>query len=83
MSTTKAKQNQNTDQTSAEVLYQRLGAKWYAFAEVDGEMYMSAVDEAITDDGDPDTWHEGSEEFYHGAISGAQARGGRNTPSAA
>ncbi len=37
--------NKNSDQHMAHVLYQKLGASWYAFTELDGEMFIGKVDE--------------------------------------
>ena len=34
-----------TDTNMAHVLYQRLGKDWYAFTEVDGDCYMTKLDE--------------------------------------
>lgn len=45
MSKTKANQKKSqSDHHMADVLYQRLGQTWYAFAEVEGELYVSRVD---------------------------------------
>lgn len=55
-----------TDQQMANILYQRLGTNVYAFAELDGEVYVSKVDsekeaessdfffDAVTQDTDKD-----------------------------
>ena len=36
---------QNSDYSLAHVLYQKLGNDWYAFTEVDGDCFMSKVNE--------------------------------------
>ena len=64
----KSNQKKSTDQQMANILYQRLGSAWYAFAEVDGECYMSKVDEEPTLDGAPD--EAALDEFFHEAIPG-------------
>ncbi len=43
------KQNKNSDFSLAHVLYQRLGDNWYAFTELDGDCYMSKVDESTVE----------------------------------
>jgi hypothetical protein len=54
----KAKKNQNQDHLATnvmnlnngetvEVLYQRLGDRWYAFSAVGDEVYVGSVDEAL------------------------------------
>lgn len=35
--------------TTAEVLYQRIGGKWYAFSVVGDEVYMSPISEDLID----------------------------------
>ncbi len=40
----KKNQDPNSDYVMADVLYQRLGAQWFAFTEKDGEVFMGAVD---------------------------------------
>ena len=44
----------------ANVLYQKLGAKWFAFAEVEGEIYMNSVDEMNMSFDDDDDSSENS-----------------------
>jgi hypothetical protein len=45
----KRKSTQKTgDYSLAHVLYQKLGNDWYAFAEVDGDCFMSKVDAEAT-----------------------------------
>lgn len=36
---------QGAGATTADVLYQRIGGKWYAFSVVDDEVYMSPISE--------------------------------------
>ncbi|NUM89397.1 MAG: hypothetical protein HUU37_09360 [Bdellovibrionales bacterium] len=43
------KQNRNSDFSLAHVLYQKLGDNWYAFTELDGDCYMSRVDDAAVE----------------------------------
>ena len=38
--------NKNSDHSMAHVLYQKLGDQWYAFAEVDGDLFMGKVENA-------------------------------------
>jgi len=37
------------DYSLAHVLYQRLGNDWYAFTEVDGDCFMTKVDESVVE----------------------------------
>ncbi len=37
--------SKNGDYSMAHVLYQKLGTDWYAFTEVDGDCFMSKVNE--------------------------------------
>ena len=39
------KKSKNSDFSLAHVLYQKLGNDWYAFTEVDGDCFMSKVEE--------------------------------------
>ena len=42
--------NNGTGATTAEVLYQRIGGKWYAFSVVGEEVYMSPIsDDVLTE----------------------------------
>lgn len=43
----KIKNKSNTDYSLAHVLYQKLGSDWYAFAEVDGDCFMTKVDAKV------------------------------------
>jgi hypothetical protein len=38
------KQNRNSDHSMAHVLYQKLGDQWYAFTEVDGDLFMGKLE---------------------------------------
>lgn len=40
------------DGAYVEVLYQRLGDKWFAFSQVDGEMFFAEVPESAIQDGE-------------------------------
>ncbi|HAR42661.1 MAG TPA: hypothetical protein DCS07_08555 [Bdellovibrionales bacterium] len=39
--------NQNTrnEETTTEVLYQRLGSRWYAFSLIDDEVFVGSISE--------------------------------------
>ncbi|MCM0604901.1 MAG: hypothetical protein KA715_02315 [Xanthomonadaceae bacterium] len=41
---------QGTGATTADVLYQRIGGKWYAFSVVGDEVYMSPISEDLIDE---------------------------------
>ena len=41
----KKNQSRNSDCSLAHVLYQKLGNDWYAFTEVDGDCFMTKVEE--------------------------------------
>lgn len=58
--------NTKTDDTSmARVLYQRLGKDWYAFAEVDGDCFMSKVSASVAEFGAQDESQQSDEEVSH------------------
>lgn len=77
MSKTNNQKKMKTDQHMANVLYQKLGTDWYAFAEVEGEMYMSKVEE-----NEMEAKIEESEDFFLDAVSGSQTPG-KKTPRVA
>jgi len=39
--------SKNSNYSLAHVLYQKLGSDWYAFAEVDGDCFMTKVSEDV------------------------------------
>lgn len=39
--------SKNSNYSLAHVLYQKLGNDWYAFTEVDGDCFMTKVDETV------------------------------------
>ncbi|RZA08079.1 MAG: hypothetical protein EOP11_05920 [Proteobacteria bacterium] len=43
----KKTQSKNSNYSLAHVLYQKLGSDWYAFAEVDGDCFMTKVSEDV------------------------------------
>ena len=38
--------SRNSDHSMAHVLYQKLGDQWYAFTEVDGDLFMGKLENA-------------------------------------
>ena len=57
------KMKRTMDHHMADVLYQQLAQQWYAFAEVDGEVFISRVDEEIMKK------RLEEEEFFHDGIT--------------
>ena len=41
------KKSKNSNYSLAHVLYQKLGSDWYAFTEVDGDCFMTRVEEDV------------------------------------
>ncbi len=50
MQTTNSKaNNKNTNSETVEVLYQKLGGRWYAFSLIDDEIFMGSVSQEEID----------------------------------
>lgn len=45
----KKNRKENSNYSLAHVLYQKLGNDWYAFAEVDGDCFMTKVDQEVVE----------------------------------
>ena len=45
----KKTQNKNSNYSLAHVLYQKLGADWYAFTEVNGDCFMTKVSDEVAE----------------------------------
>ena len=45
----KKNRKQNSNYSLAHVLYQKLGNDWYAFTEVDGDCFMTKVDQKVVE----------------------------------
>ena len=71
-----------SDHHMADVLYQRLGTTWYAFAEVGGEMYVSKVDEDSIETKFDMEELEKNEEFFFEAVNGKPASRGTDPRAA-
>lgn len=64
MTKIKPAKKMESDHSMADVLYQKLGGTWYAFTEVNGECYMSKVEEQVAE-----AKMEEQEEFFLDAIN--------------
>jgi hypothetical protein len=47
-----SQENKKNEEKTADVLYQRLGDRWYAFSIVDDEVYLGALNQAAIQSGE-------------------------------
>jgi len=45
-----SKKNSKTQETTADVLYQRLGSRWYAFSLIGDEVFVGSISSDVVED---------------------------------